>query len=231
MRKIQFADNYFYHIYNRGTEKRKIFLDEKDYPRFIHGLYEFNNDGPVLNAGFRFSQIKNYGNQVSIIRPQKERMVDIISFCLMPNHFHFILKQLKENGIARFMQKLGTSYTMYFNKKYKRNGVLYQGKFKAILIDKDEYFLPLTNYIHFNPIEIIEPGWKEKGIKNWQKVNEFLLNYRWSSLSDYNGIKNFPSVISKDFLLSYFPDEKKYKEYLMSYLTGYSKNIEEIKID
>ena len=195
MRKIQFANDQFYHIYNRGVDKRKIFLAEKDYFRFIHDLFEFNDTKAVLNANFRFTKsqrAENYGGPASIVvlREPKRRLVDIISFCLMPNHFHFILKQLSDGGIAKFMQKIGTAYAMYFNQKHKRSGVLFQGRFRAILIDKDEYFLPLSGYIHSNPIEIIDPGWKEKGIKEWPKVNNFLQKYRWSSYLDCIGIKN-----------------------------------------
>ncbi len=122
MRKIQFVNNQFYHVFNRGVEKRKIFLDEKDYLRFIHDLYELNNVGAVLNVNFRFQK---YGGPASIEDKPRERLVDIVSFCLMPNHFHFILKQVSDNGIARFMQKIGTAYAMYFNQKYKRSGVLF----------------------------------------------------------------------------------------------------------
>ena len=161
----------------------------------------------------------------------REQLVDIISFCLMPNHFHFILKQLKDGGIVKFMQKIGTGYTMYFNQKHKRSGVLFQGKFKAILIDRDEYFLPLSGYIHSNPVEIIEPGWKDAGIKDWPMVNDFLQKYRWSSYQDYIGIKNFPSVINKDFLLNYFQDTKRYQQYLKTYLVGDLERIKEVVLE
>lgn len=235
MKRVVFANDYFYHIYNRGVDKRKIFLDEKDYFRFIHDLYEFNNIGAALNVNFRFQQKEKIEDRENspLIRNVKlrERLVDIVSFCLMPNHFHLILRQLKDGGIVKFMQKLGTGYTMGFNKKYKRSGALLQGRFKAILIDKDEYFLPLNNYIHFNPVSLIEPDWKEKGIKDWQKVNKFLHNYRWSSFLDYIGIKNFPSVINKDFLLGYFSDEKKYKQYVADNLIGDFGKIEDLILE
>lgn len=236
MRKVQFANDYFYHIYNRGTDKRKIFLDEKDHFRFIHDLYEFNDINAALNVNFRFAQsqqLNNYGGSTSIVRKSRERLVDIVSFCLMPNHFHLILRQIKDSGITKFMQKIGTGYTMYFNEKRKRSGALFQGRFKAVLIDKDEYFLPLSGYIHANPVEIIEPGWKERGIKNQQKVNSFLQKYRWSSYLDYAGIKNFPSIISKNFLSDYFKDGKGYQKYFMSYLfkdKDFNK-IEKIKLE
>lgn len=227
MRKVQFANDYFYHIYNRGTDKRNIFLDEKDYSRFIHCLFEFNDSEAIINSRLRF----NYRGETSIIKRVRDKLVDIVSFCLMPNHFHLILKQLQENGIAKFMQKVGTGYTMYFNKKQNRSGSLFQGVFKAILIDKDEYFLPLNGYIHSNPVELIEPNWKQEKIKNWEKVDDFLQRYRWSSHLDYVGIKNFPSVINKEFLLNYFDDKKDYSQYLKSYLVGDRENIKEIIID
>ena len=234
MRRVQFANEYFYHIYNRGTDKRKIFLDEKDYFRFIHCLFEFNNSRAVLNASFRFAcaqRTQNYGGETSIVKRERDRLVDIISFCLMPNHFHLILKQLKDNGIAKFMQKLGTGYTMYFNKKQDRNGALFQGVFKAILIDRDEYFLPLSGYIHSNPIEIINANWKEKGIRNWLVVNKFLKNYRWSSYLDYIGIKNFPSITSRNFLLNYFKSDKGYQEFFKNYLGEDIKKSQEFYLD
>jgi putative transposase len=228
MRKVQFINDCLYHVYNRGTEKRKIFLEEKDYFRFIHDLYEFNDVNAVLNLGKRFEW---YRGSTSIHRGPRELLVEIIAFCLMPNHFHLILRQLKEGGIVKFMQKLGTGYTMYFNQKNQRTGALFQGKFKAILVDKDEYFLPLVNYIHLNPVELIEPNWKEEGIKAWGKVNEFLGNYRWSSYPDYIGIKNFPSVINKNFLINYYKDEQNYKKYLMTDLARNLDKINKIKLD
>jgi len=223
MRRIQFANDNFYHIYNRGTEKRKIFLDDKDYFRFIHDLYEFNDERAGFNVGFRFNQ--NYRGRISIVKDRKQ-LVDIISFCLIPNHFHLILRQRQDKGITKFMQKIGTGYTMYFNQKNKRSGALFQGRFKAILVDKDDYFLPLTGYIHFNPVGLLEPEWREKGINNRQKVKEFLKKYRWSSLLDYTGVKNFPSLIDKEFLLNFFGKKENYIQYLTDYLFG---DLEKIK--
>ena len=236
MRRIQFANDFLYHAYNRGTDKRKIFLDEKDYFRFIHDLYEFNNNSASFNVGFRFTKSKNYGGPPAIIGSApaiitRDRLVDILLFCLMPNHFHLLLKELKNNGIAKFMQKLGTGYTMYFNQRYKRSGVLFQGKFKGILIDKDEYLLPLSAYIHSNPVELLELSWKEKGIKDFQKTKEFLNNYRWSSYLDCIGIKNFPSVIYNDILMSYFKNERGYEQYLTDYLSKDSNEIGNIILD
>jgi putative transposase len=144
----------------------------------------------------------------------------------MPNHFHLILRQLQENGIAQFMQKLGTGYTMYFNKKNKRSGSLFQGTFKAIQIEHDEYLTHLSRYIHINPVELIESMWKENGIQNWDKTNEFLENYRWSSYLDYIGVKNFPSVTNREVINSYFQNEQSYKNFINQWL---NKDLEFVK--
>ncbi len=186
-------------------------LEEKDYFRFIHDLYEFNDTNVTLHTNRRLEIRETGRGSTSTSKRQRDLLIDIIAFCLMPNHFHLVLRQLKENGITRFMQKFGTGYTMYFNQKNQRTGVLFQGRFKAILVDRDSYFLPLLNYIHLNPLELTEPRWKEKGIKNLKQVSEFLNSYRWSSYQDYIGIKNFPSVINKEFLIGYFKNEEGYK--------------------
>lgn len=226
MRKTQFANDYLYHIYNRGTDKRSIFLKDADYSRFIHDLYEFNNSGFTSNLTRNIER-----GLASLNRGARNLLVEIIAFCLMPNHFHLILRQVKDGGIAKFMQKFGTGYTMYFNQKNKRTGSLFQGTFKAILVDDDKYFLPLLNYIHLNPVELIEPGWKEEGIRDKTKINNFLENYRWSSYPDYVGIKNFPSVINKDFFDGYFRELGNYKNFINQQLIKDSELIKGIILE
>ncbi len=114
MKRPSFVNNYFYHIFNRGVEKRNIFLDNEDFRRFLFGISEFNDINSTINILRRF----NEGSPTSLKMIDKEPLVKIISYCLMPNHFHLILKQLKENGISKFLQKIGTGYTNYFNRKY-----------------------------------------------------------------------------------------------------------------
>ncbi len=214
MRKVQFANGYYYHVYNRGVDKRKIFLGRQHYYRFLHGLYEFNNQKATINFNWRF----NYQSPASIVEKGRELLVDIICFSLMSNHFHLILRQVTEGGISKFMQKLGTGYAKYFNQTYQRTGALFEGRFKAILIEKEEYLVHLSRYIHLNCVELIEPTWKEKGIKNWKSAKKFLDQYKWSSYLDYVGRHNFPSVINKEFLLSYFGSEENYRKFTNSWL-------------
>lgn len=214
MQRPQFAEDQIYHIFNRGVEKRKIFMDEKDYFRFVHNLYEFNDEDRVYNSLYFFKR-----NPKSIeVQPQykKERnlLVDILSFVLMPNHFHLILKQRTENGIVKFLQKMGTGYTMYFNKRHERVGSLFQGRFKAVLVLKRAHYIHLPFYLHFNPLELMS---NYRSSTSAEKIS-FLEEYRWSSFPDYVGIKNFPSVTSRDTFLEFFDGTKEYKKEAMKWL-------------
>ena len=182
MKRPLFINNYFYHIFNRGVEKRNIFLDNEDFRRFLFEINEFNDINSTINTLRRF----NEGSPTSFKMIDKEPLVKIASYCLMPNHFHFILEQLKENGISKFLQKIGTGYTNYFNRKYERSGVLFQGKFKAVLIDKSAYITYLIQYIHLNPLDLIEPDWKEKGLRNYRRAKDFLKSYKWTDCDDYD---------------------------------------------
>jgi putative transposase len=180
-----FAEGEFYHLYNRGTDKRIIFSNEEDYSRFILLLYLCNSErpadlklqGPTLDEAIIRSNADNRG----------EPLVDLCVYCLMPNHFHLLVRERVEGGISRFMQKLSTGYTMYFNKRYDRSGTLFQGKFKATRADTDRYLAYLISYIHLNPVKLIEPGWKESGIKDRRRAENFLAEYPHSSFQDYSG--------------------------------------------
>lgn len=208
MKRPQIVENQFYHIYNRGVEKRNVFLDNKDHLRFIHDLYEFNDEDAVMNAAYYFNPktMEVEPHYIQKERKQRKLLVEILTFALMPNHFHMLVKQVRHNGIAKFMQKLGTGYTMYFNQKYKRVGGLFQGRYKAVLVQEEAHFTYLPSYIHLNPIKIYG------GSTSINDTMRFLRGYRWSSFLDYIGKKNFPSVTSRQFLLNYFGGEKKYAD-------------------
>jgi len=212
MKRPIIATNEIYHIYNRGVEKRKIFLDDEDRFRFIHDLFEFNDINPVPNLTYYFkSQFKEVGLP-KIEREPRKLLVEILAFCLMPNHFHLMVKQKIDGGITLFMRKLGTGYVNYFNQKYKRVGPLFQGKYKIVHLCQDAHFLYLPYYIHLNPLELVIPEWKEKGTKDIKKVMRFLEQYRWSSFPDYIDHKNFPSVTQRNFLLKLFDGPENYRK-------------------
>lgn len=219
IRKIQFENGEFYHVFNRGVEKRDIFMDERDYLRFVRNLERINDEVNI--------RIRNVPDVTTSGTLGKQPIVYIACFCLMPNHFHFLVKQLSDNGIINFFGRLGISYAQYFNTKYERVGSLFQGRFKAVHIGNDEQLKHTSRYIHLNPLEFIEPNWKEKGIKNWNKANNFLENYRWSSYLDYVGKENFPPVTNREFIMQYFDDKpEKYKKYIQEWVVDDLKKID-----
>lgn len=226
MERIKPVVNEIYHIYNRGVEKRKIFLNEEDYLRFIHNLFEFNDEAPALNLAYYLKQSKEVGLP-KIERSARKLLVELMVFCLMPNHFHLIMKQKRDCGVTEFMRKLGTGYTNYFNQKYKRVGPLFQGKYKLVRITTDSHFIHLPYYIHLNPLELESPKWKNKEIKNYKVAMKFLENYKWSSFSDYVGKKNFPSVTQREFLMRFFSGPENYKKETVQWLK--EMDLEEFK--
>jgi len=218
--EIREATEEIFHVLNRGVDNRKIFLDEKDYFRFIHNLFEFNDSSPTLNLGYRFGhgQSIDLRNRYDLNRKPRKLIVEILAFCLMPNHFHLLLRQKEKGGITKFMRKLGIGYANYFNQKYQRLGTLFQGRYKLILIKNEPHFIRLPYYIHFNPLDLIMPEWREEKIKNYQKAIKFLTSYRWSSHLDYIGRKNFPSVTQREFLLKIFSGYENYRKEVKNWL-------------
>lgn len=211
----QFINNEIYHIVLRGIDDNLLFKDIDDYYRGIFSIYEFNTMNSVsikerrkirIRLKKKFTQAKiargpSSGTENELIIDERDKLVEVLAFCFMPNHIHLLVKQIKDNGITKFMRKVGTGYAGYFNKKYSRNGYVFQNRFKAINIKDDNQLNVVFIYIHTNPISLIESRWKEKGIKNPKKVIKFLENYKWSSYSDYIGKKNFSSVTEREFLL------------------------------
>lgn len=218
MRKEEFVNGEFYHIYNRGIEKREIFLDSHDFHRFMHYLYKSNNDGPTPRNIKRKINVQGEALHIDLGVTKRDPIVDIICYTLIPNHYHFMLQQLKEDGISKFMHKIGTGYAMYFNERYERTGSLFEGPFQARLVTSDEYLMHLSRYIHLNCLGLIEPGWKEEGIKNWDRANKFLESYKWSSYLDYVGKQNLAYIINKKSLQEYFKTQEDYKRYIQSWV-------------
>ncbi|MEK7217612.1 MAG: transposase [Patescibacteria group bacterium] len=194
MRKTPLTNGEYYHIYNRGVDKREVFLNSRDYERFAFLLAACNDKSPLLNSTFRY---RGFASVEDFFKGRERiKLVDVLCFCLMPNHFHLLLKQVEKNGISRFLQKVSTGYTMYFNNKIERSGSLFQGVFKSVHVDKNEYLKYLITYIHVNPLELVYPKWKmEEEIKNPNEVLASLKDYKWSSLSDYSNNKRFQMIL------------------------------------
>lgn len=188
------ANGEYYHIFNRGSEKRDIFSQTRDFKRFAQTFYYYQFTGPKIS----FSKFAK--SDLNSFKPHNDKkLVEIICYCLMPNHFHFLVKQLKDNGISIFLSQLSNSYTKYFNTKYNRVGPLLQGAFKAVLIENDEQLLHVSRYIHLNPVV--------SGIV--KNLDEYL----WSSYKEYTQ-STVDKICFKEEILNFFPSQEKYKEFM-----------------
>jgi putative transposase len=195
-----------------------IFKDENDYYRGIFSIYEFNNEKPTTirerrEARVKIKQLLKEQNRGPTSVPDKRnKFVEILSFAFMPNHIHLLVKQIKDKGITEFMRKVGTGYGGYSNRKYNRKGHVFQNRFFSVHIENEEQLKIVFVYLHANPASLIEPNWREKGIKEPEKVIKFLENYKWSSYFDYIGGKNFPSVTDREFIFKIMGGESGCKE-------------------
>lgn len=150
MRKVQLVEGEYYHIFNRGVDKRDVFLNQDDFQRFLTSMVEFNvlePIGSIYENSFR--KKTNLRNKVSKSK-KTEPLVEYIAYCLNKNHFHFILKQCAKKGIEKLMHRLGLGFTKYFNQKYKRSGSLFQGTFKSVHIESNEQLIYLSAYVNLN---------------------------------------------------------------------------------
>jgi len=206
----------FFHVYNRGTDKRVIFLDTADYQRFLELLYLCNSKKSVNVRDVRktYDSIFDYERGVPL--------VSIGAYCVMPNHFHMLLTSNVDEGISHFLGKLCTAYAMYFNKRYVRTGALFQGKFKSEYADTDEYLKYLFSYIHLNPVKLIQGNWKKDGIDDAENAMNYLEQYRYSSFSDYTNIayggRIEKSILNKEKFPEYFPDSQSFKKEIFEWI-------------
>ena len=223
-RKEQFINGEIYHVVIRRLEDYLLFKDIDDYYRGIFSIYEFNTTNPVEILERRKARAELKKSQASgdplSLADSRDKLVDILLFCLMPNHIHLLLRQLKEGGITTYMNKLGAGYPAYFKQKYgiKTRGYFFQGRFVSVRIKTDDQLKIVFVYIHTNPISLIEPGWKELGIKKPKKAVGFVENYKWSSYPDYLGKKNFPSVTEREFILKVMGGPQGCKDFVESWI-------------
>ena len=224
----------FYHTYNRGVDKRKIFLEERDYLRGVHDLYEFNDTNAVINLDRRCEGCSTSLTSVSdlIKKKPRDKLVSLGVWGFVANHYHLFSSPLQEKGLSVFHKKFGGGFTNFFNIKYQRSGALFQGRYKKVLVDNDIQALHLICYIHANPLDSWKSNWKEKGLTNLEIQNalKFLREkHRWSSHLDWWGIKNFPSLIDVEFMRRFFKNSEEYQKFFIDWLKYYEKNIQNIK--
>lgn len=223
-----FENNQPYHILTRGIDKRIIFIEETDYYRFIFLFYACNFGSPASNLWkkdiIKAGEAILHGEKppAKFIQNNHPQLVEVNALTLIPNHYHSILEQLVKGGITLFMKKVNGAYAKYFNLKKEREGKLFQGSFKAILIDNEDYLLRVSRYIHLNVLDLIQPDWREEGVKDSQRAFKFLSEYLWSTAPDYLGVRNSKIVTTKGLYNDYFKNFNQegienYKEFLLNW--------------
>ena len=207
MRAIPIAVDEYYHVFNRGNNKQTIFLDERDWTRFLFLILYLQSPLVFQNLSRPISYfVENRAfniSSVDLAEIVRDKYVGLISFALMPNHFHLILHESTEGGIARYMQRVLCAYTKYFNTKYQKSGHLFQGPYKAVHVTDNEQLLYLSAYVHRNPREL--PDWKNKE-----------QTYPWSSYQDYVKENRWDQLLTQHIILDQFKDKKEYSDFLKS---------------
>lgn len=216
-RSVPLVINEIYHVFNRGIDHRPTFTDMREYNRALEVLSYYRFASPskklsyflLLASDERMKIIDNMKNK-------SQRLIEIVAFCLMPNHFHFLLKQLSHNGISEFMSNFQNSYTRYFNTKNERTGPLFLDQFKAVRIETDEQFIHVSRYIHLNPLTSYV-------IKDFDSLKR----YPWSSFKDYV-VENPDSVCSTKTVLDYFKNKTLYELFVKDQI-DYQRKLHMIK--
>lgn len=207
MRTVSITPGEHYHIFNRGNNKQIIFLDHRDWTRFLFLIIYLQS--PVVFQNIS-RQVTHYvkssvfnideNDKTKVI---KNRNVELIGFAMMPNHFHIIVKELETGGIARYMQRILCAYTKYFNKKHEKTGHLFQGPYKAVHIKDNQQLLYLSSYVHKNPRELRE----------WKNLEHL---YLWSSYQDYIKENRWNKLLQQDIILDQFSNKKEYEYFVKS---------------
>lgn len=209
--------NQIYHVFNRGIAGQPIFSAVNDYERFLQVLDYYRFLSPDIRFSF-YNRLESNEKRKYLDEMKKKKpiQVQIFTYCLMPNHYHFVLKEVKPDGIRKFVGNLQNSYAKYFNKRYKRNGSLFQEMFKTVRIENDELFIHITRYVHLNPLTSFV-------VKNIPDLE----NYPFSSYSTYLG-NNKCDFIDDNFLLGFFANRNKLKSFT-SDQADYQKKIHDLK--
>ena len=219
MRNLSFGVNEYFHIYNRGVDKRDVFMSSGDLKRFMALLFVSNRSKLQLSRLSRDNKQKYFQYLENI--KEVEEWVDIVAYCLMPNHFHLVVREKVEGGVSSFVHKLTTSYSKNFNKKYERTGALFQGKFKAEHINNDAYFNYIFCYVNLNPLSLFDPRWKKTGVSDKEGAKEFLMNYNYSSYLDCIGVDRGEKIIlNRDEMPDFLQDFDNFQ----GFVDGWFKN-------
>src|SRR3989338_8238704 len=200
-RLIPFATNEMYHVFNRGIDHRPTFTDRNELRRSLEAIsyYRFTSP-PIRLSKFLIQSTEIREKLFEELQLKNETLIDILSFCLMPNHYHLLLRQKVDNGITKFMRKINTGYTMYFNLKNERTGRLFESRFKSVHVDSDRYLKHLWNYIHLNPLDLINKDWRSGEFEDTELTLRFIKDYPWSSYKFFDNSTIKSNILNKDIL-------------------------------
>ena len=216
-RLMPIVNNEIYHIFNRGVASQPTFFNKRDYDRALESFFYYQNSNPPIKySRFLSLPLKQRAEILEDLSKKKNYLVEIITYCLMPNHFHFLLRQIMEGGIAKFMSNFTNSYTRYINTKQERAGPLFTGKFKSVRIETQKQLLHTSRYIHLNPYTSFVV-----------KTVEELQRYPYSSFPEFIGKKNSQLCMKED-ILSDFNNVKQYEKFVFDQ-ADYQRNLDIIK--
>lgn len=213
MRTTEFIEEGLYHVFNRGVDKRQIFMSTADYRRFYENLCLFNDANHCREDG---KEIRRWARLARIDQTEMKRdpLVKIHAFCLMPNHFHLLLEQIKNGGVQTFMQRIGIGYANYFNIRHERTGTLFESRFKSVEVKRDAQWEHLPRYIHLNALDLTNLDWRDGKIAKWSEATEALDQFRWSSHHVYLGRGQSLPVVDETAVTNLFCDQNDYLKFL-----------------
>ena len=212
-RKTILSTGEFYHIFNRALDNQPIFVNKRDCQRFVDVLFFYQKNPQIRFSHFINLPLKERENIFKQLNKNK-KIVGILAFVLMPNHFHFLVQQKEENGISLFLSRVTNSYTRYYNIKYKRKGDLFESVFKAVRVETEEQLIHLSRYIHINPVVSFFIDEKD------------LISYTFSSFSEY--LKGRSLLLDLEPVLNHFKNPQDYKKFVFNQI-DYGKKLEKIK--
>lgn len=211
LRKVPLVTGEYYHLYNRGNSKQKIFYSPEHYERFLTLLYLANGTTPWEVRHLEQNQMYDFD--------RGEQQVAIGAYCLMPNHFHILLTPLSDTGVGYFMKKLATAYSMYFNTKHHRTGSLFEGRYKSEHAGDDRYLKYLFAYIHLNPVKLFQSDWREVGLHDVAGAQSFLDSYQHSSFPDNKIIRPELAILNREKFPDYFATQSNLNNEMLDWLT------------
>lgn len=217
MRDINFVTGEYYHIYNRGVDKRPIFLHDYNFQRFLESLHLFNDSlyAAPTNSMQRIEAL----SMSEVFDFERDHFVDVCSYTLIPNHYHLLVCQLKDGGISKLMHKLDMGYTKYLNHQLERSGTLYEGEFKAIHVKEASHLIHLPVYIHLNILDLYGFPWREGVITDWEEALRLMASYRWSSHGAFLGKDQRLPIVKSETIKSFYVDNEDY----LGHLRGWSE--------